>query len=218
MELTEGKLADGKTYIAKEPLLARRAKQVAIGKTGAYGMGLFVDTESDVTVVHHGGDVFGFHSDMMWLPEHGIGAVVLTNGDQGDAIRSLFRRRLLEVLFDGKPEAAANIAQRKKSFDQDIELAKKQLVIPADPAEVAKLAKLYTSGSLGSITVSKQGTTLVFDFGEFKSDMATKKNPDGTVSFITISPSLSGLAFLPGADGKTLVMRDEQHEYVFTAK
>ena len=49
--------------------------------------GAMVDTKYQVTVVHHGGDMVGFHSDMMWLPEHGVGAVVLTNGDPGWIVR-----------------------------------------------------------------------------------------------------------------------------------
>ena len=66
-------------------------------------------------VVHHGGDMIGFHSDMMWLPEHGVGAVILTNGDPGWLVRTVFRRKLLEVLFDGKPEADA--ADRRRGED-----------------------------------------------------------------------------------------------------
>jgi CubicO group peptidase (beta-lactamase class C family) len=83
MELAEGKLADGTTYISKEPLLERRAAQVHIGKDEVYGMGLVVDTTYGVPVVHHGGDLTGYHSDMIWLPEQNVGAVILTNGDPG---------------------------------------------------------------------------------------------------------------------------------------
>src|SRR5262249_6236316 len=83
MELTEGKLPDGTTYISKEPLLERRAPQVSIGRDVSYGMGLQVDSTYGVPVVHHGGDLVGYHSDMMWLPEQNVGAVILTNGDPG---------------------------------------------------------------------------------------------------------------------------------------
>ncbi|RPJ59750.1 MAG: class A beta-lactamase-related serine hydrolase, partial [Acidobacteria bacterium] len=107
MELAEGKLPDGRQYISRETLLARRKAQVPIGQDATYGMGLMVDTQYQVSVVHHGGDMVGFHSDMMWLPAHGVGAVVLTNGDPGWIVRSQFRRKLLEVLFDGRPEADA---------------------------------------------------------------------------------------------------------------
>src|SRR5262249_49703077 len=44
MELANGTLSNGKKYVEKETLLARRAAQVAIGKDVTYGMGLMVDT------------------------------------------------------------------------------------------------------------------------------------------------------------------------------
>jgi hypothetical protein len=41
--------------------------------------------------------------------------------------------------------------------------------------------------------------------------------PDGTVSFITIVPSFTGLEFvMKNGEKPTLVTRDAQHEYVFT--
>ena len=52
--------------------------------------------------------MIGYHSDMIWLPGQNVGAVVLTNGDPGWLIRGRFSRKLLEVLFDGRPEADAS--------------------------------------------------------------------------------------------------------------
>ena len=78
-----------------------RAPQVAIGKDETYGMGLMVDTEYDIPVVHHGGDMVGYHSDMIWLPGQNVGAVILTNADPGWLLRGQFRRRLLEAPVDG---------------------------------------------------------------------------------------------------------------------
>ena len=219
MELANGKLPDGKAYIPKEPLLERRAPQVAIGKDETYGMGLMVDTEYDIPVVHHGGDMIGYHSDMIWLPDSNVGAVILTNADPGWILRSQFRRRLLEVLFDGKPEAAAQVAAAGKSFYSQIAAERKLLTVPADPAESAKLAPLYANAALGEIAVSRANGTTLFDFGEWRSEVASKKNPDGTISFITTAPGISGSEFVVGAGPKkTLVTRDAQHEYVFEAK
>jgi CubicO group peptidase (beta-lactamase class C family) len=218
MELAEGVLPNGKRYLSKEALLARREPQVAIGKSATYGMGLMVDTTYGVTVVHHGGDLVGFHSDMMWLPEQGVGAVVLTNGDPGWLIRSIFQRKLLEVLFDGRPEADAQIAAAGKLYKDGIAAQRKLLTVPADAGEAGKLASRYTNESLGRIDVVHQGPATVFDVGEWKSEVATRKNPDGTLSFITIRPGIVGVEFVVGdKDGKrTLTIRDAQHEYVFT--
>jgi CubicO group peptidase (beta-lactamase class C family) len=54
MELANGKLPNGATYISKGPLLERRAPEVFIGQDTSYGMGLEVDTTYGVPVVHHG--------------------------------------------------------------------------------------------------------------------------------------------------------------------
>ena len=56
----------------------------------------------------------------------------------------------------------------------------------------------------------------MFDFGEWKSEVASRKNPDGTLSFITIAPGVNGFEFTMGSGPKkTLTIRDAQHEYVF---
>ncbi len=218
MELDEGKLPDGKTYIPKEPLLERRVKQVPIGQDDIYGMGLMVNTTYGIPVVHHGGDMIGFHSDMMWLPGQDVGAVILTNADPGWILRTIYRRKLLEVLFDGKPEADAQVASQAKSFYADLAAERKLMTVPADPAEGAKLASKYTSAALGDIAVTHPDGTTVFDFGEWKSPMASRKNPDGSVSFLTTRPGGEGFEFVVGSGPKkTLIIRDGQHEYVFDA-
>lgn len=220
MELAEGALPKGDAYIGKEALLARRTPNVAIGNDVTYGMGLMTAKKNDVTVVHHGGDLFGYHSDMMWLPEHGVGAVVLTNGDLGSVIRDQFRRKLLEVLFDGKAEADESVASNAKNMFSSLAIQRKLLTVPADKAAAAALAKKYKNEALGEINVSQSDGKTFFDFGEAKSEVATMKNPDGTVSFLTTTTGLLGLELVVGdASGKpTLTMRDGQHEYVFNAQ
>ena len=219
MELEDGKLPDGKTYIPREPLLERRVKQVPIGEDDSYGMGLMVNTTYGIPVVHHGGDMIGYHSDMMWLPAQDVGAVILTNADPGWILRTVYRRKLLEVLFDGHPEADAQVAAQAKSFYDDLAAERKLLTVPADPAESAKLAPHYVNASLGDITVTHPGSETVFDFGEWKTPVASRKNPDGTISYLTIAPGGQGFEFVVGSGpAKTLIIRDGQHEYVFQAK
>jgi CubicO group peptidase (beta-lactamase class C family) len=216
MELAEGKLADGTTYIEKQTLLERRAPQVSIGKDSTYGMGLVVDTTYGVPLVHHGGDMIGFHSDMIWLPQQNVGAIILTNGDPGWLIRSRFSRKLLEVLFDGRPEADAQLSAEAKEFFASLAADRKLLTISANAEESAKLAGHYVNAALGEITVSHSDGATIFDFGEWKSEVASRKNPDGTISFLTTVPGMLGAEFVVGSGPKrTLTIRDAQHEYVF---
>jgi CubicO group peptidase (beta-lactamase class C family) len=217
VELAEGVLPNGKRYIAREPLLERRAPQVSIGKDVTYGMGLEVDTKYETPVVLHGGSMIGYQTQMLWLPEHGVGAVILTNSDTGWMLHSVFQRKLLEVLFDGRPEADADLAAQARTFFQQLAAERKLLTVPADPVEAGKLARRYANPALGEIAVSQAGGTTTFDFGEWKSEVATRKNPDGTISFITTAPGIAGLELVVGGGGakRTLITRDAQHEYVF---
>ena len=219
MELAEGVKGDGQRYISKDNLLARRAAQVTIGKDVTYGMGLVVDQTYHVPVVSHNGALFGYKSEMLWLPDQDVGAVILTNADAGSLLMNTFQRKLLEVLFDGKPEADAGLASRTKTFFEEMAAERKLLTVPADPGDAGKLASHYISTALGDITVLRRGSSTIFDFGEFMSEVASRHNPDGTVSFITIVPSFTGLEFVVrNGEKPTLVTRDAQHEYVFTAQ
>lgn len=215
MELAQGKLPGGKPYIGIAPLRAREAPQVAIGENETYGMGLMVDKTYGVSVVHHGGDVFGFHSDVIWLPDYDVGAVILTNGDGGTSIRDRFQRKLLEVLFDGNPEADAAIASDGKALIDGFAIARKVLTIPADPTASAKLAAKYSNAALGTIAVSHKAGKTFFDFGPLQSEMATRTAEDGTVSFLSLAPGFLGQLELV-VSGDNLVLRDAQHEYVYT--
>jgi CubicO group peptidase (beta-lactamase class C family) len=217
MELAKGMLPDGKRLVSAENLLARYKPHVIVGEDQTYGMALMVDTRYGIPVVHHGGDLAGYHSDMIWLPEHGVGAVILTNGDSGVIIRGPLLRRLLEVLFDGKPEAEEMLRSAAARRKAAIAKERERLVVPADRAAVAKLAARYESEALGEVKVLKDGNRTVFDAGEWRSEVASRKNDDGTISFLTIEPTLSGFEFVVAdKDGKRrLITRDAQHEYWF---
>jgi len=111
------------------------------------------------------------------------------------------------------PITSLAAAQRKAAIAKERE----RLVVPADPAFVAKLAPSYVNPALGELNVLEEGTAAVFDVGEWKSVVASRKNDDGTISFITIDPTISGFEFVVAdKDGKRrLITRDAQHEYVF---
>jgi CubicO group peptidase (beta-lactamase class C family) len=218
MELANGRLSDGSRLVSEQNLLMRRAPQILLGEDQTYGMGLMEDRTWGVTVIHHGGDLAGYHSDMMWLPDFGVGAVILTNADPGVRLRRPFLRRLLEVLFDGRPEAAEDLASSARQMKAIIAKERERLQVPADAALVAQLASRYRNAALGDVIVRRDGGATVFDVGEWKSTIASRVNDDRTVSFITIDPTLPGVEFVVGdRDGRrALIVRDGQHEYVFT--
>ena len=217
MELDRGLLSDGRRYIREDILLARREPQVTEGRDEYYGMGLKIDRQWGVPVIHHGGTAIGYRSDMIWLPDHGVGAVILINSDTGAALRSAFRRRLLEVLFDGRPIALDQLKSTAKKARADVAEQRASLTLPADADAVAKLASRYRSTELGRLDVHRRRSVARFDFGGWSSEVATRPRSDGGVTFVTVSPGESGFEFdVAEQDGRRrLVIRDAQHDYAF---
>jgi CubicO group peptidase (beta-lactamase class C family) len=218
LELAKGKLPNGKVLVSEQNLFMRRKPYVKVGADGSYGMGLQVDNRWGIPMVFHGGSMIGFKSDIMFLPEHGVGAVILTNADIGGLMLGPFKRRLLEVLFDGKPEAAEDLSKAAENFRAVQAKYRERLVVPADPEPAGRLAARYTNLHLGELVVKRSGAATVFDLGEWRSAVASRKNDDGTISFVTVDPGSGGFEFVEAQrDGKrALIVREGQHEYVFT--
>ncbi len=218
MELAKGVTPDGKRLVSEANLLERRRPQIMLLRDSSYGMGLMVDKHLGVEIVHHGGDQAGYHSDMIWLPQYGIGAVILTNGDAGIALPGPFQRKLLELVFDGKPEADEEIRVGAANFRAGQKKARELLTFPADPVAAASLADRYSNPSLGSFTVHRGQDGVRFSFLGFTSAEATRKNPDGTTTFQSVEPGVGGIGLVQDVkEGKrVMILRDAQHEYVFT--
>jgi CubicO group peptidase (beta-lactamase class C family) len=216
-ELSLGKLPNGNQLVSQDNLLMRRKSQIMTGEDTWYGMGLEVDHKYGIPVVSHGGSMGGFKSNFWFLPDSGDGLVILTNSDTGGILLGPLGRRLLEVLFDGKPEAAGNVASAAANYKADVAKTRERLVVPADATIVKSLAHHYTNAQLGQLNVMTSDSATIFDFGEWKSAVASRKNDDATISFITIDPTNDGFEFVVGErDGKhILTLRDAQHEYTF---
>ncbi|MGO4411272.1 MULTISPECIES: serine hydrolase domain-containing protein [unclassified Brevundimonas] len=217
-ELRQGALANGGRIVSAENLLARRAPSVPTGEDAFYGMGLQTTQTWGVPVVHHGGSLAGYKSDIMLLPEAGVGAVILANADNGQMLLRPFMRRLVEVLYDGKPEAAADVAGAALRTRTAMAEFRSRLSTPPAAAPTAALAETYFNPDLGRLTVRREGADVIFQLVTLSTRVASRANDDGTVSFITIDPTNEGLEFVVAdKDGqRALITRDSQHEYVFS--
>jgi hypothetical protein len=181
-------------------------------------MGLMERVVAGVPVVTHGGTLQGYHSNFYALPEAGLGAVILTNADPGAAMLGPFLRRLLEVVYDGKPEAAQDVAAAAARVKAQARAKRERLTIPGDPAVLTTLASTYRNPEVGSVAISDRGGTKWMKAGFVEGPVATRKNPDGSISLVSAGPGLVGVEALVGnKDGaRTLTIRDSQHEYVYT--
>lgn len=217
LELARGVTPSGQRIVSEENLLRRQRPYVRVNEFRTYGLGLNREDRYGLTSIGHGGSLYGYRSHMRWLPEHGIGIVILTNANTGGRLIPVVYRFLLELLFDGEPEAAEELRTAARSVRESVSKERPRLTVPADSRAVAALAPRYEHPSLGAIDVKRAGAATRFDFGEWGSDVASRSNDDGTVSFVAISPGIDGFQFVVGEAGgrRTLTLREAQSEYVF---
>lgn len=218
LELAKGVASGGERLVSEANILERRRRNVLIGEDAWYGMGLMERIEYEVPVVTHGGTLQGFHSNFFVLPEAGIGAVVLTNSDPGASMLAPVLRRLLEVVYDGRPEAARAVAAAAERLKTSVRARRARLTVPGDPAVLAGLARTYRSPDGLNLTITDRDGGKYLTAGFIEGPVATRRNPDGSVSIVSVGPGSIGVDALVGEkDGKrTLSIRDSQHEYLYT--
>ena len=100
------------------------------------------------------------------------------------------------------------MAQRKAAIAKERE----RLVVPADPEAIAKLAPRYVNPSLGELQFIRKENEAWLDVGEWKTAVASRKNDDGTISIVTIDPTLAGFEFVVADEpaARRLILRDAQ--------
>lgn len=217
MELAHGKNESGQQVFSENNLLARREPQIKITDKMSYGLGLFVELDHGVKVVHHGGNNLGFTSDMFFLPDHDVGVVLLTNGSgSANVLRRTIRRRVLELLFDGNAEAQRSLdfglAREKDAAAKELATIEKN----ADPAWLRTFIGTYSNASLGKIVLRFEGKRTVLDAGEWKSALGKQTSKDGTAQLVLLDRPFAGLTLLPGKSGDpTLTIEMPQQKYVF---
>ena len=219
LELSKGLTPEGKRLVSEANLLERRKRGVPVGEDIWYGMGLFNRTAWGVPVVTHGGTLQGYHSDWWALPDEGIGAVILTNADSGAAMLDPFLRRLLEVVYDGSPQAVQEVTAAAQRLKAQATERRARLTLPGDPAVLANLAARYSGPEGSSLTIRIIAGRKWILAGSIKGPLATRKNADGSVSVVSIAPGFIGFDGVVATDvqkRRTLTMRDSQHAYIYT--
>jgi CubicO group peptidase (beta-lactamase class C family) len=220
LELNNGRLPDGSRFITEKNLLERRVPQVRVGEENWYAMALWLQDVKGIRVISHGGAIFGYMSDFFFVPDLGVGGVILTNADSGGGIAYAVMRRTLEMIYDGKPEAEEDFLSGVRETNLYLTDMQKEWSVPPDPAEVKRLADSYRNAALGDVVVHPIKDGVVFQFGGWQSHMASKVNPDGTTSFLSIDPGVRGFEFnAPAAKAAytRLTLRDSQHTYEYEA-
>lgn len=218
-ELSLGKAHDGRQVIAADAVKARRDRIVPSGRGMWYGIGLEEIDVSGIAVYNHGGSLPGYTSNVFFIPSANVGAVILTNSSSGGLLLEPTMRRLIELLYDRRPEAAAEITSAAAKL-KSRHSSHQSITVPADPNLAGLLAQRYENADLGSINVVRREGKTIFDFGAWSSEVGTKKNPDGTILFKTIDPGVDRFEFILHLTKSigTLSIFEGQHQYKYMQK
>jgi CubicO group peptidase (beta-lactamase class C family) len=192
---------------------------VSAGVDAHYGLGIGVRTVKGVRVLSHDGATAGFTAHFFVLPDIGVGAVLLTNSEDGDAMMGPFLDRLLEVLYDQKaPQSVSELAFTERALARDFQEKQNAIQTPGDARLISDLRPEYLNPALGHIAVSRDARGVVFDFGTWSSHMGVRTNPDNSISLVTTDAAVAGdwsFEFRPSPAGGELIARDGQHKYEY---
>lgn len=206
-------IGGGNGIVSAESMAHLTTPQVPVSATMSYGLGWFVEDWRGQRLIHHGGNTFGFTSDLAFLPEAGAGIVILTNAGRASDFVQAVRARFLERLFD-QPEthhAGALIART----EADRRAAEFAAALPVDPAAAEAAEGRYRSDVLGEVALRREGERLIFDIGEMAGEVRLHpQRPDRWI--IWEGPLFTlPLAFDPAT--RTLTFGEGAAQYVFEA-
>jgi CubicO group peptidase (beta-lactamase class C family) len=219
MELAKGKTPEGKQVVSEQNLLARREPQARAGEKVSYGLALAVERYRDVQGYGHGGALAGYTSFMFFLPDHDVGAVMLTNiGYPNPFVHGQFSRKIFELLFDGRDEAREDLdlaLNEAKAWRKEINT---RFNLSPGKAFFDPFVGRYKHPLYGELKISfdaKKGAWL--DVGEWRSRLGKKREEDGTEKLVTTSaPWLDWPEFVrKERDGKTVLeFQDGQRKVI----
>jgi hypothetical protein len=94
------------------------------------------------------------------------------------------------------------------------------LTAPTDRAVVGTLATHYANTNPGDLVVRREGDRTVFDFGGWASEVASRKNDDGSVTFVIITPGADGYEFelADAPEERGLLIREAPRAYRFVER
>ena len=218
LELNKGYL-DGKKLVDTETLLARRQPGAKISDTQRYGLGLFVEDHQGINLVGHNGATVGFASLLFFLPEHDLGMVILSNAYASNMFVETLKQKFFELTFDVPKKSSETIDFALQLEQQFVDQMKGR--IKTDKPSLAWIKNwtgTYENSLLGSITISERPHGgFEFDCGEWKSALASEREPSGTRNLFLTEPPFF-FKFQPDEKNQQLILDAGQEKYEFKRK
>ncbi len=194
-QMAGGMNADGEPVVSREGLEKLWEPQVSISSTSSYGLGWIVGEYKGLKELSHAGNTLGFSSEFSFLPEAGIGIVVLSNTRLANAFSGAVRQRFYELAFgleSGEAESGARFGLEQIKTQQ--EQISEKLLESVDSEEIQPWLGRFANNALGEIEISYVDDRLAVDAGEFKSELRPLLDRHGDLeSYMSYTPPMAGL-------------------------
>ncbi len=182
LQLGEGEF-EGERLVSEEAIRETHTGQMIMRKTGGwelifsesdfltYGLGWFLSSYRDLTLVSHGGNIDGMTAFVGFVPRRGYGMVILANMNGANAFSSALAHRIIDLLEggDGLPWHEKMLARQRELEEQARESAQEtedSRVAGTTPTlPLAEYAGSYHNEMYGEIAVAEEGGTLSATFG-----------------------------------------------------
>ena len=174
-----------------------------------YALGWMTGNYRGMPLVTHGGDTFGFSAYVTFVPDADAGIVVLTNSSGPGSLliySAIFR--FLELLFD-QPQTTDAELMALESAGAKARAEALTHIGQIDEPTVTPYLGNFTSPDLGNLTLSLREGKLIFDVGEFRSELRPQLDVGGaTTGYICVDAPLATFAppmivTLPAPEGDT---------------
>jgi CubicO group peptidase (beta-lactamase class C family) len=202
-ELARGVAPDGTRVVSAENLEATWAPGVAMpnlyqgppemaATMTRYGLGWMDGEYRGLRIVSHAGGSGGFTAKIAFVPDAGLGLVVLSNSFSLRPIPLAFEYavefRLLELLFDQPAAFDGALTAQGEVLAAALPAAALGAV---EPQAVAPYLGRYENEELGEVSLALRGDRFVLDAGELSSALAPRAGTDIEPVYLLHDPPLS---------------------------
>lgn len=222
MAINAGEL-DGVRVVSAENLAETWQAQIQINATLEYGLGWILGEFAGNPLIFHDGNALGYTSVMGFLPEQGVGVVVLANAAYSP-LPNLAMTRALELIYDQPDETTAALAQAAEQVGAPTMSSGQQFNAEVDTNAFEPFVGEWVNDALGDLTLSIDGAEVIVDFGEYVSRLWELIPQSATTStetfYVTADAPLAGQVILRFRAGETqqIILGAGAVEYAFSRR
>jgi CubicO group peptidase (beta-lactamase class C family) len=214
-ELARGVSPQGRRVVSAEGLEFTWQPQVKVDAQTSYGLGWFVGEYKGVRLIQHGGNTLGFTSLLAFLPDKGLGVVVLSNAQNANPFTQAVMHRVLELAFGQSAEYDARFRFALEAQAKATKEALEALTSSLDTPTLQPYLRRFRNPDLGELTLSLREGRLFVSIGSFTSQLLFYPK-EGT--YVMVDPPLAGQEFSlgRGPSGNPQVrLKDQPQDYPF---